>query len=134
MRSGMLMLPSLSTTYMPFVMTDNYDGVAIDYVVKDIKSQYPHIKNQNIHLIVVSDGQPSGRFYGGAQDAIYHTSETVRHWQDNHVNIFGIGIANAMKNEIAEYLYGPNNWTVIPDVIGSLPIITKFIQQICMGG
>lgn len=95
--------------------SDNYDGVAISYVVKQIMEQEQPQKC----LIVLSDGLPSGSGYGG-QPAANHVRSVVRWAASRGVQVVQVAIDSHLVPADQAALFGEGNWLPYKDT-ASLP-------------
>lgn len=96
--------------------SDNYDGHALSYVVKQVADQE---QPQKI-VIVLSDGLPSGHGYGGPP-AANHIRHVVRWAEGRGVKVLQIAIdPYGVRPEDQATMYGHGNWIPFKDV-ASLP-------------
>jgi Mg-chelatase subunit ChlD len=117
-------------THAPLLQ--NLDGFAIHAALTEAWKVYPGIQKSETSLIVISDGKPQASIHGYDSDlGLAHTARVIRAHQRAGVHITGIGIANAMKQNEADYMYGPGNTILLGDVLSGLPILTKKIRKIC---
>ena len=85
--------------------TNNYDGHAISYVVKQVMEQ-PHPQKV---VIVLSDGLPSGQGYGGAR-GMAHMRQVCQWASRNGVNVIQIAIDDGIDPADQSKMFGEGNW------------------------
>ncbi len=103
----------------------NLDGVAINFMGQAMDKVNVSGKK---FLIVISDGQPSGYFYGGAA-AQKHTQKACQTARNKGIKVFGIGICNAFSNATGNALYGHGNFVIINNTLDSLKIMTNQLKK-----
>lgn len=85
--------------------SNNYDGHAISYVVKQVMDQ-PHPQKV---VIVLSDGLPSGQGYGGER-GMRHMREVCQWASHNGVNVIQIAIDDGIDPADQSRMFGEGNW------------------------
>jgi hypothetical protein len=108
--------------------SENIDGLAIELVAKKFYLDYPDTRRILFHI---SDGEPSGSYYGGesAEKHVNNVCNMIRSKLETEV--YGIGVCSAFEEGTGRRLYGKNNFVVLDDVDSSVGIITRFLKQIC---
>lgn len=109
-----------------FARCQNLDGVAIKYMAGQMAKV--EVTGKRL-MIVVSDGSPSGWFYGG-NAALKHTGEMVKKARKQGIQVFGIGICNAFGPREGNAMYGEGNYIVIGNVADSLKIMTNRLKRL----
>jgi hypothetical protein len=103
----------------------NLDGVAINFMGQAMDKV--HVSGKKF-LIIISDGSPSGYFYGGSSSQ-KHTFKACKTARSKGIKVFGIGICNAFSPAIGNALYGNGNFVVIDNTLDSLKIMTNQLKK-----
>lgn len=110
-------------------LANNLDGVAISHLASVLQT----VKEvDNRILFVISDGQPSGDAYNGA-DALSHVRKSVEDARKKGIRVFGIGIADAYSIRVGDQMYGANNHVILKDVESSLRLLVRKLKQFLVG-
>jgi hypothetical protein len=81
-------------------------------------------------LIVVSDGSPNGRGYGG-EAATKHVATCKKDAKFRFgIDTFAIGISSAYSQREGDDMYGTGNNIVISDVKSSVGYLSRFLNQV----
>jgi cobalamin biosynthesis protein CobT len=106
---------------------NNYDGFAIVECAKWMREWY--VRCQRRILFVVSDGQPAGSDYYG-ESALHHVRVACESARQVGIEVYGIGVANAFSQTMAETLYGPENYVILEDVETAGRVIGAFLTRV----
>jgi cobalamin biosynthesis protein CobT len=106
---------------------NNYDGFAIVECAKWMREWYVHCQRRI--LFVVSDGQPAGSDYHG-ESALHHVRVACESARQVGIEVYGIGVANAFSQTMAETLYGPENYVILEDVETAGRVIGAFLTRV----
>jgi nitric oxide reductase activation protein len=81
-------------------------------------------------LIVVSDGSPNGRGYGG-EEAEEHVALCKKDVKARFgIDTYAIGISNAYSQHEGDKMYGAGNNIIIGDVKSSVGFLSRFLNQV----
>lgn len=107
---------------------NNLDGFSIWYAAKRMAESRAGRKRKV--LIVVSDGSPNGRGYGG-ESAAKHVLACKQDAKFRFgVDTYAIGISNAYDQSDGDEMYGPGSSIVISDVKSSIGYLSRFLNQV----
>ena len=106
---------------------NNYDGFAVVECAKWMREWYAHCQRRI--LFVVSDGQPAGSDYHG-ESALHHVRVACESARQVGIEVYGIGVANAFSQTMAETLYGPENYVILEDVETAGRVIGAFLTRV----
>lgn len=102
-------------------MYENLDGYAIEYAAKRLTQDYPQARQRVI--IHLSDGEPCPTSVQQCRKAVDKAQKQFG------VKVFAIGVDNAYKPEKGIELYGEGRNVVLPDVMGSMNVLTPFLKK-----
>lgn len=107
---------------------NNLDGFSIWYAAKRMAETRAGRKRKV--LIVVSDGSPNGRGYGG-ESAAKHVLACKQDAKFRFgVDTYAIGISNAYDQSDGDKMYGAGSSIVISDVKSSIGYLSRFLNQV----
>ena len=78
-------------------------------------------------MIVITDGLPT---HGSSKmNPVVHTSYSVNKAKNMGIHVFGIGVNNAFNTNDGVRMFGQNQFAVIGDVAGTLPLLAKKLRK-----
>jgi nitric oxide reductase activation protein len=106
---------------------ENFDGMAIKQCGKRLLQDYPESRKILFHIC---DGQPHTSYMSGSKGKKY-VNDVSQALRRQGVEVYCIGICNAFSDYEGKEMYGDGNFVVIKDILSSVNILSRFIQQIC---
>ena len=107
---------------------NNLDGFSLWYAAKHMAESRAERKRKV--LIVVSDGSPNGRGYGG-EEAEEHVALCKKDVKARFgIDTYAIGISNAYTQHEGDKMYGAGNNIIIGDVKSSVGFLSRFLNQV----
>jgi hypothetical protein len=107
---------------------NNLDGFSLWFAAKHMAETRAERKRKV--LIVVSDGSPNGRGYGG-EEATKHVATCRKDAKFRFgIDTFAIGISSAYSQREGDDMYGTGNNIVISDVKSSVGYLSRFLNQV----
>jgi len=108
--------------------SNNLDGFSLWYAAKHMSETRADRKRKV--LIVVSDGSPNGRGYGG-DEAEAHVALCKKDVKARFgIDTYAIGISNAYTQHEGDKMYGAGNNIIIGDVKSSVGFLSRFLNQV----
>lgn len=108
--------------------SNNLDGFSLWYAAKHMAETRAERKRKV--LIVVSDGSPNGRGYGG-EEAEEHVALCKKDVKARFgIDTYAIGISNAYSQHEGDKMYGAGNNIIIGDVKSSVGFLSRFLNQV----